>query len=343
MDEFGIEASMREDVYKLVEAAYQKETEESLDPESYRLLFKERKSYITNGLGIPSGPQRDRFKDIKKRLSLIGTAFQKNLNEENGGIWFTKKQLEGVPEDVLEGLEKGTAENEGKLKLSFKYPDLFPTLKFALDADTRQQVFVQNENKCNANVELFKEAIILRDEAARLLGYPDHATFRIEDKMAKTPKTVLDFLGDLRTQLAPGGVKETAHLKHIKQTDLKARGIEASYDGNYYLWDHRFYDRLMIEQEYTIDEQKIAEYFPIQSTIAGMLKIFEELFGLVFIEIEGEERDKISATGKGDDIVWHEDVKLFSVWDDEAGGSAFSGYLYLDLHPRPGKYGHGEL
>jgi metallopeptidase MepB len=160
--------------------------------------------------------------------------------------------------------------------------------------------------------------------------------------MAKTPKTVLDFLGDLRTQLTPGGLKETEHLKELKKQDLKSRGLEASYDGNYYLWDHRFYDRLMVENEYSIDEQKLAEYFPLQSTIEGMLQIFEELFGLVFVQIEGAERDKISETGKGTDIVWHEDVKLFSVWDDEGEGGAFSGYLYLDLHPRPGKYGHGK-
>jgi metallopeptidase MepB len=173
-----------------------------------------------------------------------------------------------------------------------------------------------------------------------MLGYPDHASFRIEEKMAKTPKTVMDFLSDLRTQLTPGGEKEKEHLKDLKKQDLKSWGLEASYDGNYYLWDHRFYGRLMVENEYSIDEQKIAEYFPLQSTVECMLRIFEELFGLVFIEISGEERDKISETGKGDDIVWHEDVKLFSVWDDEGEGGAFSGYLYLDLHPRPGKYSH---
>jgi metallopeptidase MepB len=145
MDEFGIEASMREDIFKLVDAAFKKG--EKLDPESQRLLEKERKSYITNGLGIPAGEKRDRFKEIKKRLSTIQIEFQKNLNEENGGIWFTKKELEGVPEDVVEGFEKGTGENEGKVRFTFKYPDLFPTLKFALDAETRKTVFIQNENK----------------------------------------------------------------------------------------------------------------------------------------------------------------------------------------------------
>ncbi|EPE25800.1 Metalloproteases (zincins), catalytic [Glarea lozoyensis ATCC 20868] len=338
MDEFNIEASMREDIFKLVDAAYQKG--EDLDPESRRLLEKERKSYIRNGLGIPAGPKRDRFKDIKKRLSMIQIEFQKNLNEESGGIWFTPEELAGVPEDVMSGLEKGSGENAGKVKLSFKYPDLFPTLKFATNPDTRKRVFIDNENKCNANAPLFKEAIILRDEAARLLGYKDHASFKLEDKMAKTPETVNEFLGDLRTQLAPGGKKEIEHLMEIKTEYLKSVGMEASNDGNYYLWDSRFYQRLMVEKEYSIDEQKIAEYFPLQSTVEGMLDIFQKLFGFVFIELDAEARANISETTKADDISWHEDVKIFSVWDDEGEGGGFVGYLYLDLHPRPGKYGH---
>lgn len=149
MDDFSIECNMREDIYALVDAAFrsQKENEPHLDSESLRLLEKERKGYIRNGLGLPKGPQRDRFKEIKKRLSQIGIQFQKTLNEENGGLWFTKEELDGVPDDVVNGLEKGTGENEGKVKLSFKYPDLFPTLKFAKNPETRKKVFIANENK----------------------------------------------------------------------------------------------------------------------------------------------------------------------------------------------------
>lgn len=145
IDEFGIEASMREDIFKLVDAAYQKK--EDLDPESLRLLERDRKSYITNGLGITAGPDRDRYKEIRKRLSTIQIEFQKNLNEENGGIWLTHKELEGVPSDVVEGLEKGTGENEGKYRLTFKYPDMFPAMKFAVDSEVRKKIFIQNENK----------------------------------------------------------------------------------------------------------------------------------------------------------------------------------------------------
>ncbi|KAL2857066.1 peptidase family M3-domain-containing protein [Aspergillus pseudoustus] len=336
MDEFWIESSMREDIFKLVDAVLKKN--ESLDPESRRLLEKEHQDFVRNGLNLPAGPLRDRFKEIKKRLSLISIEFQKNLNEEAGGIWFTPEELEGVPEDVVSGLQKGEGENEGKLWLTFKYPDLFPTMKYAKNPETRKQVTIQNENKCNQNTPLFREAVILRDEAARLLGYPNHAAFRIEDKMAKTPKTVDDFLSGLRGRLTDGGRKEIAQLLELKKSDLEARG--EAFDGGYYLWDHRFYDRLMLEKDFSLDQQLIAEYFPLQNTINGMMRIFEELFGLVFVELSGADRDQVAASGKGSDIVWHEDVQVFSVWDDEGEGSGFVGYLYLDLFPRPGKYGH---
>ncbi|KAL1592364.1 metalloendopeptidase [Paraconiothyrium brasiliense] len=337
LDDFSIESSMREDVFKLVDAVLQKK--ESLDAESQRLLEKDHKSYIRNGLNLPSGPKRDRFKEIKQRLSTISIEFQKNLNEEQGGIWFTKEELDGVPDDVVDGLKVGEGENKGKLWLTFKYPDLFPTLKYANNAETRKRVFVENENKCNDNVPLFREAILLRDEAARLLGYSNHAEFRIEDKMAKTPKTVDDFLGDLRTRLAPGGQTEIKKLLELKQEDLKARSLSDD-SSKYFLWDHRYYDRLMLERDFQLDQQVIAEYFPLQTTIQGMLKIFEELFGLAFVEITGEDRTALADGGKGSDIVWHEDVQVFSVWDDEGEGAGFVGYLYLDLFPRDGKYGH---
>lgn len=327
LDEFGIEMGMREDVFKIVDAVFEKKDSLGLDPESLRLLEKERKSYIKNGLNITAGPKRDRFKEIKVRLSQIQIAFSKNLNEENGGLYFTREELDGVPTDLVDTWDKGTGDNEGKLRVSFKYPDLIPTTKFAKNSETRRKVFIANENKCKDNMALFNDAIVLRDEAARLLGYANHADFRIEDKMAKTSKVVNDFLGDLRKRLTAGGKKEKEHLLEIKKADLAARG--EPFDGQYYLWDSRFYDRVMVEKEYSIDENKIAEYFPLTQTVTGMLKIFEKIFGFVFVELGDEDRAKISPTGKAGDIVWHEDVIMFSVWDDEKAGGGFVGYLYL--------------
>jgi metallopeptidase MepB len=338
MNDFAIESSMREDSFKLVDAVLKKK--EKLDPESQRLLEKEHKSFVRNGLNLPAGPKRDRFKEIKKRISDLQIEFQKALNEENGGLWLTSEELDGVPEDVVSNLKKGEGENEGKSWLSFKYPDLLPTLRYATRSDIREKYFIANENKVNSNAKLFEEVIILRDEAARLLGYPNHAAFRIEEKMMKTPEAVNEFLADLKSKLIAGGEAEKKKLLELKKTDLETRNQSSTYDDRYYLWDNRFYNRLMLEKDYSLDLEKISEWYPIHNTVKGMLTIFEEIFGLVFVEVVGADRDALSPTGKGDDIVWHPDVQIFSVWDDEGEGSGFVGYLYFDLFPREGKYGH---
>ncbi|KAA8906667.1 hypothetical protein FN846DRAFT_713323 [Sphaerosporella brunnea] len=331
LDEFGIESSMREDIFKLVSAVYKSNEKKPIDksPEAIRVLEKMNEEYERNGLGL-NEKDRARFKDIKKELSTLGIEFSKRLNEENGGIWFTPEELKGVPEDVLEGLKKGEGENEGKLFLTFKYTDLFPTMKYAVNPETRKKVFLGNENKCNENVELFRKAMKLRDEKARLLGFKSHAQFQLATKMAKSPQKVLGFLTDLRARLTPGGKEEIHGLRALKKQDLKEIGLQD--DGKYYLWDHRYYDRLLLEKKYQLDSQKIAEYFPLKHTVDGMLKIFESLFGLEFVEVTDESKN-----------VWHPDTKQYRVYNEKpADGSeqTFVGWLYLDLHPREGKYGH---
>jgi len=94
----------------------------------------------------------------------------------------------------------------------------------------------------------------------------------------------------------------------------------------------RYYDRLLLEQKYQLDAQKIAEYFPLDHTINGMLKIFESLFGLEFVQVTDDGKN-----------VWHEDTKQYRVYNEKPSDGSeqtFVGWLYLDLHPREGKYGH---
>lgn len=335
--DYDTETAMREDLFVLIDAVMRNSQDEKLDIESCLFLQKEHKNYLSNGLKLAAGPEREAFSTIKKQLNELGIEFQKNLNEENSGIWFTLQELEGVPEDILERLEKGQDDgpNDGRLRLTFQYPDYFPAMNYAKNGATRKGVFLGYENKCNQNVPLFKETIVLRDKAARLLGYPDHATFRLEDKMITSPSTVNSFLDGLRTKLAARGREEIEMLKQLKKADL---GV-GEYDDRYYLWDHRFYHQMMLERQFSVDHQKISEYFPLDTLIRAMLKVFETLFGLVFSEFD--TKDGIhSAAGTHSGHTWHEDVRLFSVWDDEAEGGQFVGYLYLDLYPRQGKFSH---
>ncbi|KAH6981545.1 metallopeptidase MepB [Ilyonectria sp. MPI-CAGE-AT-0026] len=320
-DEFSVDTAMNEGLFKLVHAVL--ENHEELDQESLHLLKKKHKNHIRNGLNLPVGPLRDRFKTIQNRLSQLSTEFRENL-AETGAVWFSPDELEMVPESALSRFETGQGENQGKLRVTFRPPDFYPVIRHANSEQTRRHLFIGNENQCKKNVPVFREAVILRDEAARLLGYSNHAAFRIEDKMAKTPETVDEFLKDLHIRLEEGGRQEVGRLKELKEKDIQSRG--QTFDGRFYVWDTSYYHRLMLEEQYSVDHEKIAEYFPVETTLAGMFKIVQHLFGLQFRRLHVDGINK-----------WHPDVQVFSVWDSEELGGSFVGYLYLDLFSRDGK------
>lgn len=140
--DYKIDSSTREDVFKLVDAVYTKQKNDpALDAESRYLLEKEYNCSIHTGLALLPR-QRDRLKEINKRLPELYMAFSKNLRDENGGIWFTPEELNGVPADKVETFEKGQqgTKNEGKLRVPFKYPNTIPIRKHCTVAETRKRV-----------------------------------------------------------------------------------------------------------------------------------------------------------------------------------------------------------
>ena len=147
LEKAGIEQNMRLDVYQRFSNVYNNRDSFGLDPESLRFLDKDHRGFIKMGLGLPEGAERDRFKAIKERLTELMTQFQKTLNEENGGLWLTPDELDGMPADDLGRLEKGTGENEGKLRLTFKYPDLHPALSYIKDSAVRHRIQLADQNK----------------------------------------------------------------------------------------------------------------------------------------------------------------------------------------------------
>ncbi|KAH6884602.1 metallopeptidase MepB [Thelonectria olida] len=321
LDEAAVDTAMNDSLFKLVHAVLEKH--EPLDPESLHLLKKRYKSHVKNGLKLPLGPLRDRFKTIQGRLSQLATDFRENVAEA-GGLWFNREELDGVPESASSRFEQGQEDNPGKVRVTFRPPDFYPVMRYANREQTRRHLFLAENNKCNRNIPVFREAVILRDEAARLLGYANHAALRIEDKMAKTPETVDAFLKDLQSRLFEGGRQELVKLKELKKKDLQSRG--ETFDGRFYVWDTSYYHRLMLEEQYAVDHQKIAEYFPVQTTIAGMFEIVQHLFGLQISQLHVDERH-----------TWHPDVEMFSVWNNQQLGGKFLGYLYLDLFSHDGK------
>lgn len=158
IDDFDVECSTREDLFTLINAAYETRHNQGLDGESLHLLEKEWQRNVQNGLLLPAGPDRERFKEATKEMNRLCSAAQKVLDEDTDGVWFAPEELEGVPEDDIEigELEKGTGENEGRVKVTFKYDHLTPMYTFAIHEATRQKYMLACINRVSHHL-LFSE------------------------------------------------------------------------------------------------------------------------------------------------------------------------------------------
>ncbi|ANB13623.1 Prd1p [Sugiyamaella lignohabitans] len=329
IENYTIEAGSREDVYKSIKKVYDDlpQLTKTLDPESIRLVEKLETKFRRNGLALDK-ETRDKVSELRKELSSNSIKFSKQLAEETGFLLFTKEELKGVPESILERYQ--FQEDSGKYKVTFKYPDYLPLMKYAENDATRKTAYIGYENRVLDNKELVKKAITLRAQAAKLLGYKNHSEFVLEERMAKSPEIVNSFLQDLRNRASAKGKEEVDNLIALKNEHRSEPGVAKSSEGPHdqlYSWDHSYYNNLLLERKYQVDDEKISEYFPLNQTIDGMLDIFSVLFDLEFVPT------KVDSS-----LLWHEDVHLFAVWRKDT--NQFVGYLYLDMHPRDNKYGH---
>jgi thimet oligopeptidase len=311
LNKYGVELGFREDIYRAVKAYSETAEAGERTGERARYLEFTLRDYRRNGFD-ESAETRDEIKALRKRLVELGLTFEKNLAEWKDGIEVPPDRVEGLPESYLARLEK---KENGNYWVSLDYPEYFPFMENAADAELRRALLVKGWNKgYPKNVELLEEAIGLRDEIAGLLGYESWAHYRLETRMAKDPDTALGFLKDLQKRILP---KFDADLAKIEESYPDPDGVD--------YWDWRYYHTQQLKNEYKVDATKIAEYFPLQRVLDGMFDITQEMFGLRYEEVQNPD-------------VWHPDVQLFKIYDTATG--EFIGHFYTDLFPREGKFGH---
>ncbi|KAI8087812.1 uncharacterized protein B0P05DRAFT_532363 [Gilbertella persicaria] len=324
-DQFSIDQSMRHDLYTVISSYIDKTDLESLAYEDARFLKKMQRMYRRNGLHLPE-EKRNEFKELRKRLSETCIEFNKNWARESSTVKFTKEELDGLDDDFLNGLKTEEENGVTKYILTMKYPDIRPVLKLCKNENTRKVHSTAYESRNKENIALLEEALKLRRKAAKILGYKSHADYVLEVKMAKTVDAVEKFLNDLADKLHAPGLKEIEALKELKKAEKASRGED--YDGKLNAWDTSYYQRIHLENEYSVDQEEIKKYFSLEKTIQKMLDIYEKVLGLKFARVPAEKA-----------VVWHPDVQLFECWD-AVEDKSFSGYMYLDLFPRDNKYPH---
>ena len=330
----------RTDVFLVVQAVVAKG--EPLDIESKLYLERLYDRFVMGGAKLEHEHDRQRLETIHSRLVELRQKYIGNINQDKNGIWLSAEELKGVPGHHLDrwkadGPEERDGHGPDEVWINFKRPNLWPVLQYAANEDVRRRVFTSSENRLKEiNEPLLRETLLLKDEAARLLGYKNHAESKAKDRMLD-PATAKQFLSGLREKLTPKGKAELATFKNFKKEEHGHQGSgvleapDSDQSSEIFLWDRQYYDRLAKAKSLVLDQDLVAEYFPFHLIVPKMLDIYEALFGLQFVKcpVNVEEGS-----------AWHDDVTLYAVWDDENEGGGFLGYLYIDPFPRPNKYTH---
>ena len=220
---FGVECSMRVDVYRSVTAYAERydalaaaaaaaaaggaafewpKDVRAHSPEEQRLLDRMLRDFRRNGLHLAEA-ERDRLRALKTRMSELSITFSKNLGEEASTFELTPAQLDGMPADWMAARPKA-ADGSDKVVVDLKYPSAFPILKLCKVPETRALLERAFNSRCLAeNTAILEELIRLRADEAAILGFATSSNFVLDVRMAKKTESVVTFLEELSVVWLP--------------------------------------------------------------------------------------------------------------------------------------------
>lgn len=313
-------------LFDRVETLYQNRESLGLDEASMKLLKDTRRAFVRSGAQLTED-EKARIREINEKMSSLTTQFQENLlklYKERAVLIDDVKLLDGLSEGRIAAAKEAAEEqgHEGKYLLNISNTTRVPILKSLNNRDIRQKVWEASafrgigEDGGVDNRPILLEIVKLRTERANLLGYPSHAAYSLETQTAKTPENALNMLKDL----IPPVLKNSEREQNMIAEMMKEDGIEDELQP----WDWAFYAEKVRQEEYSIDEAEVRQYFELDRVLKdGVFYTMNRLFGISFKE-------------RTDLPVYHPDVRVFDVLDEN--GEQL-GLFYGDYFARESKRG----
>jgi oligopeptidase A len=284
-----------------------------------RHLEKTLREFRRSGADLPT-EERGRLEELEVELAQLEQRFSENVLDATADwtLHLTdQEELEGVPSDALARFARqARARDLDGWVLTLDAPAVQSVLKHARSRGLRRTVHqafqARGRHEPWDNRPLIPRILELRQEKARLLGYPDFPDYRLEEQMARSGKGARAFVERMVERTRPFWDRDLEVLEGA----ARDRGIEELRP-----WDVAFLIEELRKERFELDEEKLRPYFPLNQVLEGMFELTRRLFGLQVRETELEE-------------VWHEDVRYFRILDED--GRAL-GAFYADFFPRPEK------
>lgn len=316
--------SLNEKLFARIKHVWENKAELNLNPQEEKLLSNKYSAFIRGGANL-NDTNKVRLREINEKLSSLSLTFGQNVLAETNAyqlIIENEADLAGLPEGIIEAAKNDAiaADLEGKWLFTLQNPSVLPFLQYADNRDLRKEIWTAYQSKGNRDNEnnnetIAKELANLRREKAQLLGYDNHAAFKLEKSMAGTPEKVYELLNQLWEPALKKAKLEAENLQ--KMINAEGNDFElAPYD-----W--RYYTEKVRQSQFDLDEEEIRPYFSLENVKAGIFDLCDRLYGLQFSQIK-------------DAPVYHEEVVAYEV--KEKSGEHV-GVLYMDFHPRASKRG----
>jgi peptidyl-dipeptidase Dcp len=323
LTEYYNDITLNEDLFKKVNQVYGNRQNLKLDTEQQKLLENTYKLFVRNGANL-SPEEKTEYRKVTSELSTLSLKFEENLLGETNAFQMhitREEELAGLPDFVTEAaaMEARAKKLKGWL-FTLKAPSYQPFMKYADNRILREKLYRAYNSRCfhnnkQDNQEIIRKIVNLRLRMANLLGFPTYADYVLEERMARTPEKVNDFLRKLLDSSIPVARKEYAEVQAL------ARKSGATFELQ--RWDWPYYSEKLKNAEFSITDEMTKPYFRLEKVEEEVLGLANKLYGLTF---------KPDTTVP----VYNPDVKVYRIFD--ANGS-FLSLLYLDFFPREGKQG----
>src|SRR5216683_5269402 len=282
-----------------------------LTTEQVRLLERTHTRFRRAGAGL-SEDAKKRMAEINERLAHLGTTFSHHLlgDEQQWFMELSEDDHAGLP-DTFIAAAKAAAEERGmagKAIVTLSRSSVEPLLKSADKRELREKVFkaftARGDNgNDNDNNAIIVEILALREESAKIMGFPTYAAYRLEDSMAKTPEAVRGLLER---------VWKPARERALADRD-ELQALIAEEGDNFALapWDWRYYAEKLRQAKANFDDAAIKPYLVLDHMIEAAFDCARRLFGITFTE-------------RSDIPVWHPDVRVWEAKDADGQHSLLS-------------------